>query len=193
MGLAYGDVDAAFTMLHEVAHNHGRNHAPCSPGGIVVVDPGFPQADGSTGSFGYDALGDQLIPPNTTDIMGYCPNQWLSAYTYGGLLDAVLTVNRVQASVVVDPARLGAWRVLLVDAQRGPRWGVPLPPGSEASGTTEPALVFDASGVLLETVNVYRTELSDMAAASLEVPAPKPGWRSIQVAGAPPIDFASAP
>jgi len=193
MGLAYGDVNAAFTMLHEVAHNHGRNHAPCSPGGIQGVDPNFPQPDGSTGVVGYDALGDQLLPPNNTDIMGYCPNQWFSAYTYGGLLDAVMNVNQVQASVVVDPARVGAWRVLLVDAQRGPRWGIPMPAGSEAGGAEEPAFVFDASGNLLETVTVYRTNLSDTDAASLEVPAPKSGWRSIQVAGAAPIQFASAP
>lgn len=193
MGLAYGDVNGAFTMLHEVAHNHGRGHAPCAPGGIQGVDPNYPVPDGTTGGYGYDALGDQLIPPNTTDIMGYCGNQWLSAYTYGGLLDTVLAVNRVQASVVAEPARLGAWRTLLVDAQRGPRWGIPVPAGSEAVGVEEPAGVLDASGALLETVAVYRTQLADMEAASLQVPEPRPGWRSIQVAGAPPLNYPDAP
>jgi hypothetical protein len=125
--------------------------------------------------------------------MGYCGNQWLSDYTYGGLLDAVLNVNRVQALVVTDPTRLGAWRTLLVDAQRGPRWGVPLPPGSEAVGVPESAVVLGATGAPIEAVNVYRTVLSDVEAASLQVPEPKPGWRSIQVAGAPPVDFPSAP
>jgi hypothetical protein len=50
-------------------------------------------------------------------------------------------VNRVQASLVVDPARVGDWQTLLVDAARGPRWA----------------------------------------------------WQSIEVSGAPPIQFASAP
>ena len=122
--------------------------------------------------------------------MGYCQNQWFSAYTYAGILNTVMTVNRVQASEIPDPARLGDWRVLIVDEQHGPRWGVPLPAGSEAAGEEEPAFVYDAAGALLETVNVYRTELSDMNAASVQVPAPRSGWRSIEVTGAPPIQFA---
>jgi hypothetical protein len=192
MGLAYADQTAAFTMLHEVGHNHGRNHAPCVPQGgqITGVDANFPQANGSTGGYGYNALGDQLLPPTFTDIMGYCQNQWFSAYTYGGILSTVMTVNRVQASEIPDPARLGDWRVLIVDEQHGARWGVPLPAGSEAAGEEEPAFVYDASGALLETVSVYRTQLSDMNAASVQVPAPRNGWRSIEVSGAPPIQFA---
>ena len=105
----------------------------------------------------------------------------------------MLTVNRVQASLVADPARIGDWQVLLVDAAHGPRWGIPLPPASEAAGEEEPALVYDAAGVLIDTVRVFRTNLSDMAAASLEVPAAKPGWHSIEVAGAPRIPFVPAP
>jgi len=194
MGLAYADVQSAFTMLHEVGHNHGRNHAPCAPGGqIDGVDPNFPQANGSVGVYGYDALGDQLLPPEFTDLMGYCNNQWLSAYTYGGLLNAVLTVNQVQASVFADPERIGDWRVLLVEAARGARWGASVEQASEASGEQEPALVFDAAGALIEEVTVYRTEVGDINAASIQVPEPKPGWRSIQVTGAPPIAFPSKP
>jgi hypothetical protein len=194
MGLAYADETAAFTMLHEVAHNHGRNHAPCAPGGgITGVDPNYPQPNGATGVYGYNFLGDQIIPPNFTDLMGYCNNQWLSAYTYGGLLDAVMTVNRIQASVIPDPKRLGSWRTLLVESKRGPRWGIPMPAGTEAAGVEEPALVLDAAGAVIDTVSVYRTPLSDTDAASLEIPEPKPGWSAIQVTGAPPIEFARQP
>jgi hypothetical protein len=125
--------------------------------------------------------------------MGYCANQWLSAYTYGGLLDAVLTVNQVQASVLLSPERVAAWRVLLVDPARGARWGVALPSPVQASGAEEPALVLDAGGVPIETVSVYRTAVSDLEASSIEVPEPRPGWHSIQVAGAPPIEFAHTP
>jgi hypothetical protein len=194
MGLAYADDIAAFTMLHEVGHNHGRSHAPCAPGGgIAGVDPNFPQQNGSIGTYGYNALGDQLLPPDFTDLMGYCNNQWLSAYTYGGILDTVLAVNGVQPSVIVDPKRVGAWRVLLVDGARGPRWGIPMPAGSGAAGVEETARVLDAAGAVIDTVSVYRTPLSDTDAVSIEVPEPKPGWRAIQVAGASPIEFQSAP
>ena len=80
MGLAFADTTSAFTMLHEVGHNHGRNHAPCAPGGnISGVDTNYPQANGAIGSYGYNALGDQLIQPTATDIMGYCNNKWFSA------------------------------------------------------------------------------------------------------------------
>jgi hypothetical protein len=188
VGLAYADSTSAFTMLHEVAHNHGRQHAPCVQGGTISgVDPNFPQPDGSTGDYGYDALGDNLLTPQSTDLMGYCRNQWLSAYTYTGLLNAVRTVNQVQASVL-GLETVSAWRVLLVDAVRGARWGKAMA-SAPASGEEEPALVLDASGATLATVNVYRTEVSDLEASSIQVPEPQPGWDAIQVVGAPPIQF----
>lgn len=190
MGLAYNDSRSAFTMLHEVGHNHGRNHAPCAPGNAIAgVDPNFPQPDGAVGVYGYDALGDQILPPDFTDLMGYCDNQWLSAYTYGGIFNAVLTVNQVQASVIVDPSRVAPWRVMLVDDVRGARWGHAYEEAAVASGEPEKALVYDAAGTLLEEVEVFRTAIGDLDAASIEVPAPKPGWHSIQVSGAPAIEF----
>jgi hypothetical protein len=178
-------------MLHEIGHNHGRQHAPC--GNVAGADANYPQANGQIGVFGYNSLGDQLIQPNATDIMGYCNNKWFSAYTYSGLLNTVMTVNRVQASTIADPARVGDWQVLLVDATHGPRWGSALPPSSEAAGEEEPALVYDAAGVPIDTVSVYRTNLSDLDASSIEVPAPKASWRFLEVSGAPRIQFAPAP
>jgi hypothetical protein len=188
VGLAYADTQSAFTMLHEVAHNHGRQHAPCVQGGTISgVDPNFPQQDGTTGGYGYDAIGDNLLPPQSTDLMGYCRNQWLSSYTYAGILNAVRTVNQVQASLLCTAERR-SWRALRVDDQRGARWGQPLA-AVEAFGDEEPALVLDASGATIATVNVYRTPISDLAASSIQVPEPQPGWDSIQVVGAPPIAF----
>jgi hypothetical protein len=193
MGLAYADVESAFIMLHEVGHNHGRQHAPCVPQGaqITGVDPNYPQPNGSTGSTGYNALGDQLIGPTATDLMGYCDNQWLSAYTYEGLLDTVMNVNQVQASEIVDPARIGGWSVMLTDATRGPRWGQPIPAPAVATGEPESAVVLDAAGQPVQTVTVYRTPISDLDAFSIQVPQPQPGWSSIQLAGSAPLAFAT--
>jgi hypothetical protein len=36
---------------------------------------------------------------------------------------------------------------------------------------------------------VYRTAISDLAASSIEVPEPHPGWVSLRVAGLAPIAF----
>jgi hypothetical protein len=188
--LAYADNTSAFTMLHEVAHNHGRQHAPCVQGGTIAgVDPNYPQADGSTGVYGYDALGDNLLnPEDFTDLMGYCRNQWLSAYTYSGLLNTVLAVNRVQSSVLGNEP-VGTWRVLLVDEERGARWGRAITTPDVAVGTEEPALVLDASGAAIQTISVFRTNLSELAASSIQVPEPQPDWASVQVSGAPPVAF----
>jgi stigma-specific protein Stig1 len=193
MGLAFADVQSAFIMLHEVGHNHGRQHAPCVPQGaqITGVDPNYPQGDGSTGVTGYNALGDQLLGPNATDLMGYCDNQWLSTYTYQGLLDTVMNVNRVQASEIVDPARIGAWRVLLSDAAHGLRWGHPISGPAVAMGGAESASILDAAGQTVQTVTVYRTQISDLDAFSIQVPQPQPGWAAIQLAGAAPLAFPS--
>jgi hypothetical protein len=193
MGLAYADVESAFIMLHEVGHNHGRQHAPCVPQGsqITGVDPNFPQANGSTGVTGYNALGDQLIAPNATDLMGYCDNQWLSAYTYQGLLDTVMSVNRVQATEIADPARVGNWSVVLTDTKHGLRWGHPIPGPALAMGDGETASVLDAAGQVLQTVTVYRTAISDLDAFSIQVPQPQPGWSAIQVKGAAPLAYPS--
>jgi hypothetical protein len=191
VGLAYGNVSSAFTMLHEVAHNHGRNHAPCVQGGTISgVDANYPYEGGLIGVYGYDSRDDGLIAPGeATDLMGYCNNQWLSDYTYVGLVNTVLTVNQVQASIIVSPERLGSWRVMLIDAQRGARWGRRVAGPVEASGTEESALVLDASGGVIEPVSVYRTEVSDIGAFSIQVPEPEPGWHSIQVAGAPALAY----
>jgi hypothetical protein len=190
MGLAYVDDQTAFAMLHEVAHNHGRQHAPCVQGGTIDgIDPDFPQTNGSTGGYGYNYLGDQLIGPDATDLMGYCPNQWLSAYTYSGLLDAVIALNQVQASEVVSAERIGSWRVLLLDSVRGARWGHPIRDAAVAAGDEEPAQILDAAGQVIQTVTVYRTRVSDLEASSIQVPEPQPGWSAIQVNGAAPVAF----
>jgi hypothetical protein len=192
MGAAYSDSNSAFTMLHEIGHNHGRQHAPCVPQGasIADVDQSFPYDGGVIGVYGYSSSSDVLLAPDdATDVMGYCRNQWLSDYTYNGLLAVVRQLNQTQASEVVAPERIGAWRVVLADVLRGTRWGMPIPGPAEAVGKEEPARVLDASGVVIETVSVYRTEISELNGYSVQVPEPQPGWHSIEITGAAPLVY----
>jgi hypothetical protein len=192
VGLGWPGLQSQITMAHEVGHNHGRNHAPCVPqgGSISGVDMSYPYQGGAIGVWGYNAQAKTLINPNgVTDIMGYCNNQWISDYTYEGLVKRVEYVDGAMLDVV-NPAALAYWRTLLVDS-RGVRWGLP---GSELelpSGEPETAEIFDDTGAVTDYVTVYRTEVSDIGAASIMVPEPQPGWYAIEVSGAAPHPFAA--
>ncbi len=189
LGLAFGDAVSAETLAHEVGHNHGRNHAPCVQGGTISgTDASYPYANGAIGVYGWDPRTLKLIAPDRTDIMGYCNSKWISDYTYDALLERVATLNNVMQSVYVPPELVQRWRVLLV-GPRGARFGIPITEPGAPSGEAEPAEVLDVTGNPIANVTVYRTLVSDIDAASIEVPWPKAGWHSIRVAGAPPVQY----
>lgn len=188
LGLAFADVGSAETMAHEVGHNHGRNHSPCVQGGTISgVDANYPHMGGVTGVYGWDSRTSKLLTPDRTDIMGYCNNRWISEYTYDGILNRVAQVNGAK-SVLLDLASLRTFRVLLVDA-RGARWGIPINEPSPPAGEPEMAEILDASGQVIDTAEVYRTLISDIDAASIQVPKPETSWYAVRVAGAPPVAF----
>lgn len=74
---------------HEWGHNWGRGHAPC--GGAGSPDPSYPYPGGLIGVWGYDLISTSLVPPTAPDIMGYCSNDWISDYTYSGVLTHIAT------------------------------------------------------------------------------------------------------
>jgi hypothetical protein len=190
LGLAFSDELSAETMAHEVGHNHGRYHAPCVQGGSISdVDSKFPYSGGHTGVYGWDLRNMTLLPPTRTDIMGYCQNQWISDYNYDAIMTRVTALNGAAPEEIVSPDALKPWRVILLD-DRGVRWGIPISEPALASGSAELAEVLDSFGRVIEVVEVYRTRVSDIDAFSLQVPEPKPGWFSIQVAGAAPLAYA---
>jgi hypothetical protein len=189
IGLAYADEGSAEIMAHEVGHNHGRNHAPCAPGGqISGVDGQFPHDGARLGVWGYDHRERELIDPNeATDIMGYCDAKWISDYTYKGLVERVAAVNGAPLQLV-SPEQIAQWLVMLVDDQ-GSRWSLPFTEPGEAFGKSELAEILDENGDLADYATVYRTEISDIGAATLLVPPPQPGWHYIRVQGAAPLAF----
>ncbi len=189
MGLAYpsGDGNSLVTMLHEVGHNHGRQHAPC--GGPSGIDPQYPYSNAEIGVWGYSLPTDQLVPPNHPDIMAYCNDPWVSDYNYNAFLQTILSVNGSARSEIAPAERIGDFWVLLVDPDGSTRWGTPRIGPVVAQGVAEPAQVLDANGTVVETIDVYRFEVSDIKAYSIQVPAPQPDWHSIRISGAATTKF----
>lgn len=92
VGIGFAGQESASTMAHEIGHAHGRHHAPC--GGPQGVDPGYPYPQAQIGVWGYDIFGKTFISPTKgRDMMGYCPNEWVSDYTYKALFDRITAVS----------------------------------------------------------------------------------------------------
>ncbi len=87
-------------LAHELAHNWGRNHAPC--GQPAGVDGSYPYADGRTGVYGLDVVAQTLKPPTTSDIMGYCDPKWIGDYSYKAILNYLSPTSPLVASSVIS-------------------------------------------------------------------------------------------
>lgn len=96
-GCGGGNVGASFVgggsiMAQELGHGLDRAHAPgCGAGG---PDPNYPHythpSSATIGEYGIDyATGAVYDPANSNDFMGYCPNPWVSPYTYRGLINGI--------------------------------------------------------------------------------------------------------
>jgi hypothetical protein len=86
--------DAADIMVHELGHNWGRPHAPCS---VADPDAHYPYPNAQLGDVGWDPLMARggksasvtpgyAVPASTADFMSYCQDEWVSEYTYRGIL-----------------------------------------------------------------------------------------------------------
>ncbi len=114
---------ASGVAAHEWGHNWGRQHAPC--GDPANPDPSYPYPGGVTGVYGYDQLNQVVKTPASHDLMGYCSNEWISDYTYLGVLSyrAQHPMAASQVGQAVQPAllvwgRIERGRVILEPAFR---------------------------------------------------------------------------
>jgi hypothetical protein len=91
----------ADVMAHELGHNWGRYHAPC--GGAGSPDPNFPYTGGRIGVSGFDMTMNVFKPASTPDLMGYCVPNWVSDWTYKGIMNYRETHSSVVAARSAAP------------------------------------------------------------------------------------------
>lgn len=179
VGVGFTGQFAAQTFAHELGHQHGRLHSPCNVDG----DSQYPYSMGGVGVWGYDRSSNRLIDPSGfSDIMGYCSPQWISDFTYQGLLEHLALLQSVPS---VQALRVQTtWNVLLVSGDGSTRWGHPLTTAEAPAGVAEVAQVYDDLGQQVATPTVYRNQIADSDTSMLWVPQAEPGWASVAVAGA---------
>ena len=136
-GVAVSDL-VDWVVAHELGHTLSLAHAPC--GGPLGVDPLYPYDDGSIGAWGYDARSNELVSPDTPELMGYCGSDWISDYHFAKAFGYRLLSE--SASAMSRAAETS----LLV-------WG-----GETSDGTSylEPAFVADAPPALSERDGAHR-------------------------------------
>lgn len=90
---------------HEWGHNWDRKHAPC--GSPANPDGSYPYAGGEIGVVGYDLANETLKPATSHDLMGYCDDEWISDYTYLGVMNwRELEPLRRGMAAVIQPGLL---------------------------------------------------------------------------------------
>ena len=119
MGRWYADLPdaAAATVVHEIGHNHGRQHVACS--GEGDPDPLYPIAGGSTGREGWGVIDGIFRPASHADFMTYCDPSWVSAYGWN------LAFHRAAVVTENADADVGEARPVLIateDGAGGLRW-----------------------------------------------------------------------
>lgn len=143
----------AGVLAHELGHNFGRFHAPC--GGPANPDPGYPHGGGQIGAWGLHVETLEVkVPTQSFDLMGYCNNDWVSDYTWNGVMTfrAASPTGAPAAAVAAGGADDG----LLV-------WGRVTPSGV----VLEPAFRVAPTGALAPSGGAWRIEGRDAAGALL--------------------------
>lgn len=154
------------TMTHEIGHNMGRPHAPC---GVNNAGAGYPYQGGAIGVQGWDPVSGQLVPPNYTDYMGYCQNNWTSDYNFrlNAERTAALQVSPLMAGPLLPTVPLLVGHETTDGRQYWSVYeGSPIEYGLSEAGT---ATVWTVEGRRLD-VPVYARELSEGRAVVAELP-----------------------
>jgi hypothetical protein len=188
IGLGFPGEMSGLTLVHEVGHAHGREHAPCGLGG-QPSDPGYPHPGAAIGEWGLDIENGTLKDPNTfKDFMSYCDPDWVSDYTFDGLFNRVAAVNAL-ADVAPSSALAGRWLSVSVDlygqVTLGPELELQLPPEGEET-TLE---LIDGYGVVVDAVPGIFRPFADLPGGLVLFPEPSADIVAVQIPGYPAVQL----
>ena len=85
---------------HEIGHTRGRYHAEFCGAGDGANYPYTggrisPVLTGNSAIYGFDITTRAIYGPSWKDVMTYCANEWVSDFTYEGILSHMVTVGMV--------------------------------------------------------------------------------------------------
>jgi hypothetical protein len=115
------DTDGSYAdwyTAHELGHTYDRAHATCcgalpNPGDPVFPYPMCRLSDGS--HYGFDVrdlrIYRSLVPGSFSELMSYCSSQWVSDFTYEGIMQQLIDEEGAPA-----PPPLGPGNFVLVQA-----------------------------------------------------------------------------
>jgi hypothetical protein len=101
---ASGDVRRV--TAHELGHTWNQLHTPCA--NPPQLDPDYPYGVG-IGVYGMDVAAGELKPPSSSDIMGYCPDPWVSDYIYRRIMTYRATSGSAQVAASSRQATVLIW------------------------------------------------------------------------------------
>jgi hypothetical protein len=178
LGLGFPGEGSASTMVHEIGHAHGREHAPCGLFG-QSSDNQYPYSDANLGVWGYDILGLSLRDPEEySDFMAYCDPTWVSDYTYDALFERIRAVNNLD-HFIAGPEFVEHWLVLSLfpdgSAKRSGRIQLAVPPG----GAERDLTLLDSRGAAVAQSTGYFNPLNHLSGGHLLLPEPGPKIRAV--------------
>jgi hypothetical protein len=174
----------ADVAAHEWGHNWGRAHSPC--GGATMTDPNYPYANAAIGVYGFDLTTATLKPPTATDVMGYCSNQWISDYTYRGVLDYRAASPAVASafSQAMQPCLLVWGRIVDGQPMLEPAFEVVTRPTLPAHGGPYTVEGRDGAGSRVFSLSFTPEQVADdpHGGQQFSFAVPLPSERAVQVA-----------
>ncbi len=144
IGVGWTGDTTSETLVHEVGHAHGREHAPC---GVYDWDRNYPHSNGDISAWGYDLITKEMFSPSTKDMMGYCSPIWISDYTYMALFQRI----RELGPDGLAPLEETRWPSFTVDADGvATRRGREVPVRGLPGGTVVDVELLDGAGGVID-------------------------------------------